>query len=197
LSNPQRFTLQPFTADPARNQPAINGQLHTQNDKFIIEFNTMQTHDNIKWLDFTQTSLKNDQQRQDNLWKQTCFELFVSSYGTSKYREFNFSPSGKWNSYDFTGYRQNPKNAEMESPHIKSITTLPDTHLLSVTLPFANLMQDFNSHSNQEIQFGVTAVVQYTDQSYDYYAHRHCGQEPDFHLRDSFDIHMSYENDGP
>jgi len=42
--------------------------------------------------------------RADELWKQTCFELFLYD-GGSRYREFNFSPSGDWAAYRFDGYR--------------------------------------------------------------------------------------------
>lgn len=154
----------------------------------MIEFSTVQTQDNIKWPNFIQKPINNDRMRQGELWKQTCFELFVSSPETKEYREFNFSPSGLWNSYDFTDYRQDPKNAEIKSPCIKYVSSGFSMHLLSVTLPLENLMQHFSSHTKHGIQFGVTAVIQYSNQSYDYYAHKHCGQEPDFHLRNSFNL---------
>jgi hypothetical protein len=41
--------------------------------------------------------------RQDDLWKTTCFELFVKA--GAGYSEFNFAPSERWAAYDFTGYR--------------------------------------------------------------------------------------------
>ena len=34
-------------------------------------------------------------ERADGLWKATCFELFLGLEGKA-YREFNFSPSGRW-----------------------------------------------------------------------------------------------------
>src|SRR4051794_6728025 len=39
----------------------------------------------------------------DGLWKHTCFEVFVTVIGDATYREFNFSPSGQWAAYAFSG----------------------------------------------------------------------------------------------
>ena len=44
--------------------------------------------------------------RADELWKHTCFEAFVRAPGAMAYREFNLAPSGRWQAYDFTGYRE-------------------------------------------------------------------------------------------
>jgi hypothetical protein len=43
--------------------------------------------------------------RADELWKTTCFELFVRPDEGEAYAEFNLSPSERWAAYDFTGYR--------------------------------------------------------------------------------------------
>lgn len=45
-------------------------------------------------------------QRQDRLWESTCFELFLKDAVGPGYLEINLSPSGGWNVYAFTGYRQ-------------------------------------------------------------------------------------------
>lgn len=42
--------------------------------------------------------------RADDLWKATCFELFLYD-GEGAYREFNFSPSEQWAAWRFFGYR--------------------------------------------------------------------------------------------
>jgi hypothetical protein len=53
--------------------------------------------------------------RADNLWKTTCFELFLGQAGTT-YREFNFSPSGQWATYAFAAYRESGHDAPMPLP---------------------------------------------------------------------------------
>jgi hypothetical protein len=40
----------------------------------------------------------------DGLWRQTCFEAFIGA-ASARYCEYNFSPSGAWAAYHFSGYR--------------------------------------------------------------------------------------------
>lgn len=48
--------------------------------------------------------------RADGLWRATCFEAFLRPLAADgeggEYVEFNFAPSGAWNAYDFTAYRE-------------------------------------------------------------------------------------------
>jgi len=44
--------------------------------------------------------------RADNLWKRTCFELFLRPEGGAAYAEYNLSPSDKWAAYDFDSHRE-------------------------------------------------------------------------------------------
>lgn len=44
--------------------------------------------------------------RADELWKTTCFELFLRPENGAAYSELNLSPSERWAAYDFTGYRE-------------------------------------------------------------------------------------------
>ncbi|WP_337190460.1 DOMON-like domain-containing protein [Tsuneonella aeria] len=43
--------------------------------------------------------------RADELWRTTCFELFLRPNGGDRYVEFNLSPSERWAAYDFSSYR--------------------------------------------------------------------------------------------
>lgn len=43
--------------------------------------------------------------RADELWRTTCFELFLRPAGGESYVELNLSPSERWAAYNFTGYR--------------------------------------------------------------------------------------------
>ena len=44
--------------------------------------------------------------RTDGLWRHSCFEAFIGHGGARDYWEYNFSPSGAWAAYHFTGYRE-------------------------------------------------------------------------------------------
>lgn len=48
---------------------------------------------------------KVEQKRVNELWKSTCFELFLANSKTEAYYELNFSSSLAWNFYCLSGYR--------------------------------------------------------------------------------------------
>src|SRR5689334_21105262 len=59
--------------------------------------------------------------RGEELWRQTCFELFVGSSQSSGYYEFKFSPSRQWAAYWFTGYRTGMRvAAEVGAPVVEA-----------------------------------------------------------------------------
>ena len=44
--------------------------------------------------------------RKNNLWEETCLELFLAPDNADHYWEFNCSPAGHWNIYHFRSYRK-------------------------------------------------------------------------------------------
>src|ERR1700741_3862060 len=54
--------------------------------------------------------------RTDELWRDTCFEVFLRAAGSSAYDEFNFSPSGQWAAYRFDHYRTGMIELELARP---------------------------------------------------------------------------------
>ena len=48
--------------------------------------------------------------RADELWRTTCFELFLMPDGGDAYCEFNLSPSERWAAYDFSARRDGMEN---------------------------------------------------------------------------------------
>ncbi len=122
----------------------------------------------------------------DGLWQHTCCEAFIAPKNGTNYREFNFSPSGAWAIYDFTAYREGSAAAmPAEGPTITQ-SPLPDgQHLLQADIP-AHLLP-----SGTPLQVGLTTVLEHADGSKSYWALRHAGPQPDFHLRDSFCLNLA------
>lgn len=120
--------------------------------------------------------------RADDLWKTTCFELFLYD-GAGRYREFNFSPSQQWAAYGFSGYRTGRKDvAVTESPEI-----LPEmgskVFIQTVFLPLREL---------DGIEGGsLSAVVMERGQRPSYWAMSHHKLEPDFHDPACFGLRLS------
>lgn len=120
-------------------------------------------------------------ERRDGLWQHTCFEAFLSQRGLPGYWEINLSPSGHWNVYRLSSYRENlqPEPAVTQLPLLvhHSATGLE----LRYSLPLASLL-----NAAEPLELSVTAVLEQTGSGCSYWAWQHSGAEPDFHRRDSF-----------
>lgn len=111
-------------------------------------------------------------ERTDELWRTTCCEAFVRPLGEEAYAEWNFAPSGKWASYNFSTYRTQMANAEVDNePYIRVEDNLTWWALgATITL---------NADVNWEL--GLSVVLEETDGTKSYWALAHPSPEPDFH----------------
>ncbi len=119
--------------------------------------------------------------RRDELWKTTCFELFLAHPDQRGYFEVNLATSGDWNVYAFDGYREGMRRAEgvARSP-LQDVRSSGDRIELRGRLQ----LKDFPLVG--PVVLGVTAVVEYEDGTKDYWALAHKAEKPDFHVRESF-----------
>jgi hypothetical protein len=110
--------------------------------------------------------------RGDELWKTTCFELFLAER-SGRYREFNFSPSGQWAAYAFDGYRTGKRDFDpVKRPRI-SVDKGRSVFTLTVFIDKAEL--DKVSHVS------LCAVLEEQKEMLSYWAVRHPDIKPDFH----------------
>lgn len=112
--------------------------------------------------------------RQDGLWQRTCFEVFLAPRGAPGYREFNLSPPGAWQAYDFADYRQACPLPAMAPPHMEWRTD-GDGMVLEARLAAAQLP------GPGPWQVGLSAVLEGPQDQLSYWALRHPGPLPDFH----------------
>lgn len=117
-----------------------------------------------------------------NLWRHTCFEIFIAGAGQPAYYEFNFSPSGEWAVYAFSGYRNGgPLASEMPWPHIGVRSTGTRLELDSlVRLDGLSAI-----HPRASLRVGLSAVVE-ASEGLSYWALRHPAAKPDFHDAEGF-----------
>ncbi len=120
-------------------------------------------------------------ERANDLWKTTCFELFLSQAGSSDYYEINLSPDGKWNAYYFKSYRTPQPPAESTEISLQKIRWSEDT--LRATFDFKN-----KNLLNLQWDCSMTAVIETNSNQKFYFATSHEGEKPDFHLRKSFKL---------
>ncbi len=135
--------------------------------------------------DLTQLRLPSpsEPQRADGLWCHTCCELFLALPGQCGYREYNFSPSGAWQAYDFDDYRSRRGLAAVQAPSIASAAT-PASFKLGVVLPTADLP------GYPRLRLGLAVVVESRGGGLSYWALRHPLPKPDFHHPAAFALEL-------
>lgn len=121
----------------------------------------------------------------DGLWAHTCCEAFVGVAGSASYREFNFSPSGRWAIYDFDDYRARAVQVAPLPPPAISLTRHDDVLALDALLAPAALPD------GAVLQLGFATVVEAADGTLSYWALHHPGARPDFHHRDAFTLTLA------
>jgi hypothetical protein len=111
-------------------------------------------------------------ERTDELWKSTCFEAFLRPLGGTAYREWNFAPSTRWASYEFSAYRENMTAAEVDAPPYVRIEDNFTWWALGATIAIP-------ADTNWEL--GLSAVLEEKDGTKSYWALAHPTKKPDFH----------------
>lgn len=119
--------------------------------------------------------------RRHELWRRTCFEVFFATPGSSGYWEGNFSPTGDWNVYSFTDYRQGmTEEARLNQP-LSQLVMAPGRLEFSCAVAIHGICRD-----STELAVGIACVMLDTGGRVSYWAIDHCGPAPDFHDRRSF-----------
>lgn len=123
--------------------------------------------------------------RKDDLWQNTCFECFIRRQGEAGYREFNFSPSGDWNIYRFTGYREGmtPEQAVARLP----MKMQQDPQMFELTTVIDRVTLGLQDHP---LQMAVCAVTRTRNGDVGYWAVHHPVARPDFHHPSGFAIQI-------
>jgi hypothetical protein len=128
-------------------------------------------------------------QRADDLWRSTCFELFLQTAGGG-YLEFNFAPSRRWAGYRFDGYRTGMTPIDLcEAPHVEPRLT-PTEFVLDCRLDLGGLGEPVESGPWRA---AVTAVVEEGSGLKTYWSVEHGPGKPDFHHPDSFVVEIPVE----
>jgi hypothetical protein len=127
----------------------------------------------------------------DRLWEHSCFEAFVGVLGEPAYHEFNFSPSGQWAAYAFSGYRQRDEALRLLVPPQITARLSVGRLELAAEIP-ASVLPPMAGVAT--LQVGLAAVIEAIDTvdgSHSYWALRHPAVLPDFHHRASFALELA------
>jgi len=110
--------------------------------------------------------------RKNELWTIGCFEIFVSAKDNA-YTEYNLGFDQNWEVFAFSDYRAGQNRPQIEIP--PKITCGFENGTFTQTAEFCEDIIKGNL-------FSITAVIKLSDGSFLYFANKHCGQKPDFHI---------------
>ena len=174
-----RVDLKVFESDAFWKQFSLQCKLAIEGTKLILNFDifgpleTLLVHSQAQIPKF-----------RDNLWKETCFELFCARPNENSYREFNLSPSGDWAVYDFRSYRvvANPK---VEGTP-QSIVLGHEVRQCACKVELGSDLLPAGCASWQDLEFGIAAVLELRNGQISHWAPSHPKPVADFHYRANF-----------
>ena len=119
--------------------------------------------------------------REQRLWEHTCFEFFLAPSGGEEYWEGNFSPSGQWNLYHFSRYREGMAEE-------RRVTAIAARWQRSATALALQLKFDFSPlvKAGSAIALGISAIIEEGNGRRSYWSLAHPAPQPDFHQRSGF-----------
>ena len=171
-----QYSLHPF--DPENVSGDLNLQANLSYEENLLAINYVISGD---WQKVKIPPTSNHCDRQDGLWETTCLEFFIGIVDSPIYWEFNLSPSGCWNVYRFTGYRE---GMEVETAFENlpfEFTQQSDCLSLQIQIETTQIVKE-----SQPLEIAITTVIEEQKGNISYWALKHSGEQADFHLRDSF-----------
>ncbi len=130
--------------------------------------------------------------RVDDLWRHTCFEVFISIPGSPGYSELNFSPSGQWAAYTFTGRRTGMRAASLQAPPSAAWRRTARRLELNVEI---DLDGPLSGSGGKAVRLALSAVIVEESGTISYWALRHPTEQPDFHHPDGFVLELPRDDE--
>jgi hypothetical protein len=175
LKKENTFILSPFNTGDARNL-GVRGKLERKSGRLIVVY---ELNGPVKNLAIPQLSMKPE--RKNRLWEETCFELFLSPVDSEAYWEFNLSPSGDWNVFKFSAYRQGMQEEQAFETLPFTVEILTESMQLAVEIDPGKFIPD-----GKAVNVGISAVIKDVHGERSYWALTHNEIKPDFHRKDGF-----------
>ena len=131
---------------------------------------------NISKIKLAPTKQSND------LWKNTCFELFLSNKNISEYLEFNWSPNGQCNTYKFNDYREKANQDIYERSDF--IVKKENNNIIFESKILLNKYNPYIYLDINNLLMGMSVIIE--TNTLDYWSNQHLHNRPDFHNKNSY-----------
>jgi hypothetical protein len=168
----------PHPANPPDQVKAVIVEVWADPDEVLLTFK-------VEGSDSLRLPERVAPKRRDELWKTSCFELFLQPIGAEEYFEFNLSPSGEWAAYRFSGYRDGMSELVMPVDPFVDRGMPAEDFVIEADVDLAAVPPG-------PLRMGLSAVIEELDGTKSYWALQHPpGDRPDFHHPDCFTIDLS------
>lgn len=118
--------------------------------------------------------------RANELWRTTCFELFLANRENEDYYELNFSSSLAWNFYHLSAYRAEVQEVELLFEPQIEIHIKENVFQVSFEVEVeACFLEQFNLYN-------VASILLTKENKRTFWSEKHLTAVPDFHHRDNF-----------
>lgn len=174
------FTLQQFPGERPAAGIRISGTIRRRQGKLAVRFDLSGDLDRVILPEPADSP-----GRQNRLWQQTCLEFFLAQKNAPPYWEWNISPSGHWNVYRFSDYRQDMEEAQDFSALPITVAHGPGRLAVATETDIGLIFPP-----TAQIAAAISAVLLLEDNTATHWALRHCGARPDFHQRAAFAIDL-------
>jgi hypothetical protein len=156
---------------------SVEVEVRRQGDSIILTY-AVEPADSVIFPAFAQ-------ERRDNLWRGTCFELFIRPESRG-YVEFNFAPLSAWNAYSFADWRmgrrvfQPDRDPQMVDSRLDDRKERFPEHYALDVLVSADIL------SLAPARASLTAVIEEEGGKISYWALAHPPGVPNFHAPNCF-----------
>ncbi|RUM68464.1 MAG: hypothetical protein DSZ07_06640 [Sulfurovum sp.] len=156
----------------------IQANFEIDNKMLILEFTVS---GEIKNYIFNKPCI---QAREDNLWKESCFELFIAHSNKPSYYELNISPSTNWNFYSFSNYkREMNEEKNISEPFIDS-SKMQEAYKLSFEFEF------YEEFIEKELIFNLAVILLDTKGIRHFYSIHQREERVDFHDKEYWNLNQ-------
>lgn len=154
----------------------VFGEGHFHKNILSLQFKILAPQETL----IAKTAPRNPE-RLEELWKATCFECFIGPKNDPQYWEINLSPSGSWNVYHFSEYRQGMRRANAS---LKAFEWSEQAAANARTQYLTSAQIEIELPKKLDLSFAAILITKNSGKTH--WALSHDGPRPDFHLRSSF-----------
>lgn len=157
---------------PAHRDLSVEAKVNVELDQYVIDYRVAGPISDIIIM-----PSDHEPEFRDELWKMTCFEMFVQVDDGPQYYEYNFAPNGDWASYYFDDYRSGMKPVKIAQP---KIILHHDDREISL-----NVVMERDAVPIGNLKIGLFAMI-FSQDDRSFWALDHSESTPNFHQNDCF-----------